>query len=85
MDEIKSKFQCASCHRGILNRSAERCLFCGELLPAGVRLSGDKIAAREAAAENLREEQRRQWVQPEPQSQSRLDGLGDAIDLLGDL
>lgn len=86
MDDIKPKFQCLSCHRGVLNRAAERCLFCGAILPADVRLSADEIAAREEADEIAREKERRERVQQLPLSKSNnLDGWSDAIDLLGDL
>lgn len=86
MDDMKPKFQCPGCHRGVLSRSAERCLFCGALLPASVRLSADEIAARETADEKAREKARREGAQPHPQSESgSLDGLGNAIDLFGDL
>lgn len=86
MEDIKPKFQCPTCHRGVLSRNAERCLFCGAKLPVDVRLSAEEIAAREAVDETAREKARREWVQPYPPSQNGvLDGLGDAIDLLGDL
>jgi hypothetical protein len=86
MDDIKPKFLCPSCHRGVLNRSAERCLFCGAKLPAGVRLSLEEISARETADERAGEKQRQDRVQPHSPSQSgSLDGFSDAIDLFGDL
>jgi len=85
MDDIKSHFQCTSCRRGVLSRSAEKCLFCGAVLPTEVRLSSQEIATRESMDELTREKSRREWIQPHPESKSKdLDGLGDAIDWLGD-
>lgn len=86
MDEIKPKFQCPDCHRGVLNRSAERCLFCGAALPEGMRLNTEEIAERETATEKARDKLRREWTQPHsPSKSSDWVGLGDAVDLLGDL
>lgn len=51
-----------------------------------MRLSADEISARETADETAREKERREWIQPHSQSQSRnLDSWGDAIELFGDL
>jgi hypothetical protein len=88
IDDIKPKFQCSNCHRGVLNRSAECCLFCGAKLSAGVRLSEVEIGAREKADAEERERQRRQCGPPRPQTASRsdhVDGIGDTIDFLGGL
>lgn len=83
MDDIKPKFQCTNCHRGVLSRSAERCLFCGAMLPVSVRLSPEELARRATDDKAVRERERRDWVQPQPQP-GKLDGVGDILDLFGD-
>ncbi|WP_374582434.1 hypothetical protein [Pseudoduganella sp.] len=48
MKEVKPKFSCAACKRGVLNRAVARCLYCGADLPPEARLAPEVIARREA-------------------------------------
>ena len=46
--DIQPRFRCVACHRGVLNRSVPRCLYCGADLPAQARLAPEVIAQRDA-------------------------------------
>lgn len=53
------------------------------MLPVSVRLSPEELARRATDDKAVRERERRDWVQPQPQP-GKLDGVGDILDLFGD-
>ncbi len=94
MKDIEPKFRCAVCTRGVLNRSAARCLYCGADLPPEVRLAPEAITQREAGHARL-EAARARLARQAPQPADGggispmdvIDGIGagaDIVDMLGD-
>ena len=78
--EIPPKYQCPSCHRGVLNRAADCCLYCGAKLPASVRLDAKEIAARN---EQQRREAERHGPGVPASGDSVTDLMSNGIDLAG--
>ena len=94
MKGIEPKLRCAVCTRGVLNRSAARCLYCGAELPPEVRLAPEAIAQREAGHARMEVVRARLARRPPQQADGggispvdAIDGIGvgaDIVDMLGD-
>jgi hypothetical protein len=88
--DIQPRFLCVACHRGVLNRSVPRCLYCGADLPAEARLAPEVIAQRDAEHARL-EAARKRLARAAPAhagteemySLNVIDGIAAGADLAG--
>lgn len=55
MDEVRLRYRCPACNRGILNRKIGRCLYCGATLPPELLLSQEQVAELERQKQELEE------------------------------
>ncbi|MFL6657462.1 MAG: hypothetical protein ACJ8GW_05280 [Massilia sp.] len=89
--EIRSRFVCPICDRGILNRKINKCLYCGAALPSELLFSSEKIAAMDAQMRADEEERaRNRKVGPGTSDLGTGGGLDvvdvvNGIDLLSDI
>jgi hypothetical protein len=88
--EIRSKYVCPICDRGILNRKINKCLYCGAALPPELLFSSEKIAAMDAQTRADDEERSRNRRAGPSVSDIGGDSGGgfdvvDSIDILSDI
>jgi hypothetical protein len=80
MSDISPKYRCAECRRGVLNRAAPHCLYCGAALPSSVRLGEADTNERKAGDERRKQIGKLHPSAPEARDASSVDPIVEGIE-----
>ncbi|QAU33426.1 hypothetical protein [Janthinobacterium sp. 17J80-10] len=85
MEEVRFRYRCPACDKGILNRKIDRCLYCGATLPPELLLSKEIVAELDRQQQDLEEKRNREKSPKIDESSDSGFGLGDIIEIASDI